>query len=260
MPRLSNKIILDYQNKGWVKIKNFIKKNEVKILSKKISSIILNDIKKNKKKSRHINFATSNNDQNIDQLNSFHKLDSSNWIKKFAKRKNFISIVKSILGSKPELRASEFFAKPARVGLPAPIHQDNYYWAVAGSNALTIWVALNDSNRKNGGVFYYEGSHKYGILDHKPSFAKGSSQTIKNKFFLKKFKKVFPSLKKGDAIIHHTLVVHGSENNNSKKSRKGWTMQYKDKLAEYDYDQIKKYEKSLNYQIKLRGKNRHAGT
>ena len=40
MPRLSNKIILDYQNKGWVKIKNFIKKNEVKILEKKISSII----------------------------------------------------------------------------------------------------------------------------------------------------------------------------------------------------------------------------
>ncbi len=258
MTILTNKIILDYQNKGWVKIKNFIKKNELKILEKKISSIIREDIKKNKKKSRHINFANSNNDQNIDQLNSYHKLDSSLWIKKFAKRKNFTSIVKTILGNEPELRASEFFAKPAKIGLPAPIHQDNYYWGVAGSNALTIWMALNDSNKKNGGVFYYEGSHKYGILDHKPSFAKGSSQTIKNKYFLKKFKKVFPTLKKGDALIHHTLVVHGSESNNSKKSRKGLTLQYKDKLANYDYEHIKKYEKSLNHQIKLRGKTKHA--
>ena len=54
-------------------------------------------------------------------------------------------------------------------GMPAPIHQDNFYWCVDGSNALTVWIALEDSGKKNGGIFYYDGTHKLGVLEHKPS-------------------------------------------------------------------------------------------
>ena len=75
-------------------------------------------------------------------------------------------------------RACELFTKPSKIGLAAPIHQDNYYWAVKGSNALTLWIALEASKRNNGCVHYYDGSHEYGILDHEPSFAKGSSQKV----------------------------------------------------------------------------------
>ena len=56
------------------------------------------------------------------------------------------------------------------------------------ANALTVWLALDETNEKNGGVFYYDGSHKYGILEHVPSYAKGSSQKIKNNKALKKYK------------------------------------------------------------------------
>ena len=52
-----------------------------------------------------------------------------------------------------------------------------------------------------------------------------------------------------ECISHHSLVVHGSSKNMSKSSRKGWTIQFKDKNATYDLEQIKKYEKSLNDQI-----------
>ena len=48
-------------------------------------------------------------------------------VKKFSKRKYVKNFVKLLLNSEPELRASELFAKPKMVGLPAPIHQDNFY-------------------------------------------------------------------------------------------------------------------------------------
>ena len=151
-----------------------------------------------------------------------------------------------------ELRASELFAKPKKSGLRVPIHQDNYYWNVIGGNALTLWIALSPSIKENGALFYFNKSHKMGILEHKPSFSKGSSQTIKNKKILKRFKKIYPILKTGDALIHNCLIVHGSSRNRSNISRKGFTFQFKTKKSKYDYVKIKEYEKKLNYQIKLR--------
>ena len=89
-------------------------------------------------------------------------------------------------------------------------------------------------------------------MDHKASYAKGSSQTIKNRSHLKKFNKSQPSLDIGDALIHNCLVVHGSSANKSNKSRQGWTIQFKDKKAKYDLKQKKIYEESLTKQIKKR--------
>jgi phytanoyl-CoA hydroxylase len=255
---ISEKDFKNYQKNGWIKISNFIdKKNTLKA-----KNLINNFIKKNIKKkiniSRHVNFISSKKRNNIKNLNSFHQLVDSPWIKNFATKKKNLLLIEKFLESKPKYKASELFAKPAKKGLASPVHQDNYYWAVKNSRALTVWIALDDSNKNNGGIFYYQGSHKFGILDHTPSFAKGSSQTVKNKVFLKKFKKVYPRLKKGDALIHHCLVVHGSNKNVSKKNRKGWTLQYKDKFSKFDLRQKKKYEKSLKLQLLLRKNNNNA--
>ena len=73
-----------------------------------------------------------------------------------------------------------------------------------------------------------------GLLDHKSSFAKGSSQTVKKITKLNKLKKSLPSLQTGDALIHHVLVAHGSKNNKSNSSRAGVTFQIKDKKSKYD--------------------------
>ena len=51
-------------------------------------------------------------------------------------------IAETFLESKSKFIQSELFAKPSKVGLASPFHQDNFYWAVKGSNALTVWVAF----------------------------------------------------------------------------------------------------------------------
>ena len=239
-----NKIIRFYTTKGWVKVPNFLNKKELKSVKKKIN-ILLNSRRK-KYTGRDINYTNSN------EINSFHKMHDIKWVRKFSKRKKVRNFLRLFLNSEPELRASELFAKPKKVGLPAPVHQDNFYWKVKNNNALTVWVALCSSDSKNGGIFYYDGSHKKGVFNHAPSFAKGTSQKIKNLKVLKKFKKTTPVLKPGDALIHHVLIAHGSKRNKSNRPRRGWTLQYKDKKSSYDNLAIAKYEKSLKKQITLR--------
>ncbi len=233
-----------YKTNGWVKVNKFLNKRELIRIQKKINHF-LSSSKKNYS-GRDINYASSN------EINSFHKMHDLKWVKNFSKRKKMKDFIKLFLNSEPELRASELFAKPKKVGLPAPVHQDNFYWKVKNNNALTVWVALCSSDSKNGGVFYFNGSHKKGVFKHVPSFAKGSSQKVKNLRALEKLKKSTPALKPGDALIHHVLVAHGSKKNNSNRPRRGWTLQYKDKSSPYDKFAIAAYEKSLKKQITLR--------
>tara|TARA_B100001175_G_scaffold317854_1_gene336958 strand:- start:3080 stop:3835 length:756 start_codon:yes stop_codon:yes gene_type:complete len=246
-----NKLKKSYNIKGWVVYKKLFSLDDINSVNLIIDLFLKNKIKTINKKTRAINF-TDDKKKNIKNINSFHELAQCEEIKNLVKKKKILNIAKKFLNSEPEFRGCELFNKPAKIGLPSPDHQDNYYWAVKGSNALTLWIALDGSNKNNGCVHYYDGSHKYGILDHEASFAKGSSQKVSDKNFLKKFNISHPKLEAGDALIHHSLVVHGSSKNISKNNRRGWTIQFKDKNASYDLEHIKTYEKSLNNQIQLR--------
>ena len=238
-----------FSDNGWVKIKNFSTKSEVSKIKKNINSFL----KKNYKNysGRDINFVS--NKKNWKSINSFHKLHDCSFIRKFSKQKKVEQLVKNLLDIKKlKLRASELFAKPKKHGLDVPIHQDNFYWCIKDSKALTMWIALEKTNKKNGGVYYFNKSHKLGLLKHVPSYKKGSSQMIKKNSKLKKLRKSFPSLNPGDCLIHHSLAVHGSNKNYSNNSRKGITFQFVNFYSKIDKIRKAKYEKSLIKQIKKR--------
>jgi ectoine hydroxylase-related dioxygenase (phytanoyl-CoA dioxygenase family) len=236
---------------GWVVYKKLFDLQKIQKVKIIINNYLDSQIKKTNEKTRSINFI-NDKIKSVNQVNSFHELAKSKQIKVLANSKKVLNIASFFLNSEPEFRSCELFAKPARKGLPSPNHQDNFYWGVNGSNALTFWIALDKSTKKNGSVHYYDGTHKFGILKHDPSYAKGSSQMISDKKFLKLFNISQPELEPGDAIIHHSLVVHGSSKNLSNRYRRGWTIQFKDKFAKYDLKQIKFYENSLRQQIESR--------
>ena len=229
-----------YNKKGFIIIKKFLTKNEIKKCTKNLEYYASTFKRKNK---RDINFTKDG------KINSIHNLEKWLWIKKI--RSKFPkSLLEKLVGKKSKNFGSEYFAKPAETGLAAPIHQDNYYWCLDNELGITAWIALDKVDKKNGGVFYYEGSHKSGLLKHKPSFAPGSSQTIENKLKLKKFTIVTPKLNLGDCIIHNAMIVHGSNKNISKSSRRGITIRYVPKDSKINKSQKKNYEKSLNKQNK----------
>ncbi|CAN1498877.1 Phytanoyl-CoA dioxygenase [Burkholderiaceae bacterium] len=239
--------------KGWVKIEGFLSSQDVAISKKRILEYI--KIKRAEYAGRDINFVDSG------QLSSFHKLGDFRWANEFQNSALIKNLVTPFLcGESPEARGMELFAKPAGVGLPSPDHQDNYYWCVDDANALTVWIALDPANQGNGAVHYYEGSHLGGLIEHEPSYAKGSSQKIKNADILEKYNLAIPSLNPGDVLVHHCLTVHGSGPNLSNQSRLGWTMQFKSSSSEYNLEMKYKYEKDLADQIAGRSNNLKSNT
>ena len=163
---LSNEHIKTYKKKGWVVLKKALDKKEISKYKDNIFSYLKNNHKKFN--GRNINYFYKK--QSFNEISSFHKLQENKKIKKFSEKGIVSKIAQKLLNKKPELRASELFIKKKGSGKPTPIHQDAYYWNVKNNQGLTIWVALTDSNKKNGSVFYFDSSHKYGVFKHKSSF------------------------------------------------------------------------------------------
>lgn len=242
------KLKREYEKKGFVVYKNLISKSNLHEMNKSLGVFT----KKYKAKTRK-NMNLTNK-----KINSIHNMEDWIWIKKLRKDKTIIEIIKTLIKEKAKNFGSEFFAKPARHGLKSPVHQDNFYWSLSPLNknkGLTIWISLNKSDKRNGGVFYFIGSHKIGLLNHVPSHAPGSSQTVKNLKMLKRFRKVYPKLNPGDCLIHNTMVAHGSEPNKSNSPRKGITLRYVPKKSKFNKSHKNKYLQSLKKQIYLRENN-----
>ena len=180
------KLKREYEKKGFVVYKNLIPKKNLHEMNKSLGVFT----KKYKAKTRK-NMNLTNK-----KINSIHNMEDWIWIKKLRKDKTIIKIIKTLIKERAKNFGSEFFAKPARHGLKSPVHQDNFYWSLSPLNknkGLTIWISLNKSDKRNGGVFYFKGSHKIGLLNHVPSHAPGSSQTVKNLKMLKDLEKSIQS-------------------------------------------------------------------
>ena len=230
----------NFDRDGFVLIRKFYSSSKIKLIKKNLFKHL--EKIKHKLKKRQIHFTDSK------LINSVHHLK---WEKmnEIRNNKKILNIVKTLLRDKVKHFGAEVFAKPAKYGLKVPIHQDNFYWNVDNSKGLTVWIALDKSIKKNGAIFYYKKTHKLGLLNHKSSYAPGSSQKLKNLNILKKFKKTMPNLNVGDILIHHCLVVHGSMKNLSNNDRTGLTMRHIGKSSKILISSKSNYEKELKKQL-----------
>ena len=234
-----------YDEDGFVVVKNFLDKKFAGVIKKNLKLFL----KETSKDQAGINFA--NKKKKI--INTAHNIKKWNYLKQLQNDKLITKIVSKILGCKLKKFGAEVFAKPAKQGLMSPIHQDNFYWNIKSNIGLTIWIALDNVDKKNGSIYYYKESHNLGLLPHEPSYVPGSSQTVRksNLKKLKKYKKIFTKLDVGDAILHSSLVVHGSDKNLSKSNRMGLTLRYIPQKSKFNTRNKIRYEKNLLNQQKL---------
>ena len=240
-----DKINQIFFEKGFVVIKNIFSKKKIKKLLIELKKV---KIKSVKIKNKNMHYTEDNKFNTIHDINKYIK---SGEVINFSKDKKILNIVNNLLGEKSSVRNIEFFLKPKKTGLKAPFHQDNSYWNISNKKALNVWIACTESNRKNGGVCYYENSHKIGSIYHELSHEPGSSQKILGKYLRKiNLKKTYPKLNIGDCIIHHCEVLHGSSVNKSNKDRIGLVISYKGQSAKINKIKIKKYKNLLKKNLK----------
>ena len=137
-----------------------------------------------------------------------------------------LDAVQSLIGENILVCGTTLFIKnPNEKGFVS-YHQDAKYIGLEPYNWVTAWVAITDSNEKNGCMRMWSGSHKNNLRDHDQKFNEGNlltrGQTVEN---VPKNKTIPLILKAGQMSLHHPTVVHGSDLNKSNDRRIGFVIQ-----------------------------------
>lgn len=139
----------------------------------------------------------------------------------------FLMAAHQLLGHKSvRFWHDQLFCKPAKHGGVVAWHQDYSYWTrTVNMQHLTCWCGLDDATTDNGCLHYIPGSHRWGLLQ-KPELAGKMDGLLE---FLTEeqkanFTPVPAELKAGYATFHHPLMVHGSFENKSERSRRAFVL------------------------------------
>jgi hypothetical protein len=134
----------------------------------------------------------------------------------------FVMAASQLLGGAVRFWHDQLFCKPAKHGGVVAWHQDYSYWTRTEPMAhLTCWIGLDDSTRENGCLHYVPGSHRWKLLPI--TGLTGNMDeilTVLTPEQNESFRPVPIELKRGECTFHHPLLVHGSYENRSERSRR----------------------------------------
>jgi len=172
-----------------------------------------------------------------------------------------LDAVESIIGKNILVCGTTLFIKnPDEKGFVS-FHQDAKYIGLEPRNWVTAWVALTDSNEKNGCMKMWTGTHKKEIKHHNQKFDENNlltrGQTIENVPINETTSVI---LKAGQMSLHHPAVIHGSGLNKSKERRIGFVIQSYigtnvDQVLGKMYVQLARGEDLFNYHEKINRPN-----
>ena len=205
MTMLSTDQISHYRSKGYISPLGALTSNEAKEIRNEIEKI------------------EKNWPGALEGINRNYVHLISPLLNKVCLNKNILDAVESIIGKNILICGTTLFIKEKKEKGFVSFHQDAKYIGLEPHNWVTVWLAVTDSNEKNGCMRMLPGSHKENLKFHEEKFDKNNlltrGQTIKD-VSLDKTDPII--LKAGEISLHHPLIVHGSGLNNSDDRRIGY--------------------------------------
>lgn len=135
----------------------------------------------------------------------------------------FVTAAEQLLDGPVRFWHDQLFCKPAHHGGVVAWHQDYSYWTrTVPMQHLTCWIGLDDATADNGAVHYVPGSHRWDLLPI--TGLAGDMEAIRgvlNDPQWEQFQRPeVAELKKGEAVFHHPLMIHGSFENRTPRPRR----------------------------------------
>lgn len=164
-----------------------------------------------------------------------------------------LDLVEPLIGPDIILWSSHFICKDPFVGRQTPWHEDSAYWNGRFDkydNIVTVWLAIDRSNKENGCMRVIPGTHHNGFSDYETVDMSVNTfhATIKD---IDESKAVYFELEPGQCSLHDSRIIHGATANTSPYRRCGYTMRF------LSADTKVVPEKNENWQIFLaRGQDR----
>lgn len=142
-----------------------------------------------------------------------------------ARDQRLVSVVEQLIGKGVHVFFSQVFMKPPEVGGPKPVHQDNFYFGPSDLDAtLTVWIALDDANQRNG-CLHYGPRHQNQIHAHiAPPQEPFNLQLSED--LAQTFQMTPEPVKSGGVSLHHGNTLHQSAANTSNRPRRAAALHY----------------------------------
>ncbi len=102
-------------------------------------------------------------------------------------------------------------------------HQDQPYWPIEETDALTAWIPLDGSTLESGAMGYVPGSHRVGLRRFVNIFV-GEPENVLERPEVRDVPPVFVEVPRGGVAFHHSLTVHLARPNQSDRMRRVHTM------------------------------------
>jgi len=110
-------------------------------------------------------------------------------------------------------------------------HRDSRYWHYKGKNLVSVWLALDSENSKNGVLEFISGTHKMDLkenqFDEKSFFRTDLNE---NKKLIDA--KVSFDLEKGDIVLFHSELLHRANANVTNEDKISFVYTVKGKSVE----------------------------
>ena len=208
MSYLSSNQLKQYEDEGFV--------SPINIFSKEKAKEIRNEIE----------LIENNMPEELENSGRYNAHLISPLLDEVTHNSKILDAVQSLIGENILVCGTTLFIKnPNEKGFVS-YHQDAKYIGLEPHNWVTAWVAITDSNEKNGCMRMWSGSHKDNLKEHDEKFNEGNlltrGQTVKN---VPKLETTPLILEAGQMSLHHPTVVHGSELNKSNDRRIGFVIQ-----------------------------------
>ena len=208
MSYLSSNQLKQYEDEGFVSPINIFSKDKAKEIRNEIELI-----------ENHM-------PEELDNSGRYNAHLISPLLDEVTHNSKILDAVQSLIGENILICGTTLFIKnPNEKGFVS-YHQDAKYIGLEPLNWVTAWVAITDSNEKNGCMRMWSGSHKDNLKEHDEKFNNGNlltrGQTVKN---VPKDETTPLILEAGQMSLHHPTVVHGSELNKSNDRRIGFVIQ-----------------------------------
>ena len=147
----------------------------------------------------------------------------------YTREPELLAAVRSIIGSDVYSISTNVFNKPPDVDGRHPLHQDLRYFRIRPADKIVAaWTAMSPATRESGCLTAIPGSHRGTLLDHdNPDW-----EYVNAGFFgidaeqAEAGERSYIELQRGDTVLFHPLLIHGSGRNRSDDFRRAVSSHY----------------------------------
>ena len=141
-----------------------------------------------------------------------------------------LDLVESFIGPNIGLWSSHFICKEPQLGRATPWHEDSSYWngrMDRMDQIITVWLAIDPSDRENGCMRVIPGSHANGFSEYEEVDRESNTFGLQVKpELMDEEQAVYFELEPNHCSLHDARIIHGATANASKRRRCGYTMRY----------------------------------